>query len=285
MTEPQLPRITTWPFLLGDLLFVGIAAALVLNTAGPFGLWQSVVCIISIGAGAWLAVVPYLAEYRAAVKLAEAAHLANTVEQVKGIGEASRQVASASAQLQSALDQSAKTVAAAGGIADRMTAEVKAFTEFMAQANDREKAALKLDAEKLRRNEAEWVQVVARMLDHTFALHQAAARAGQPGVADQIGRFQLACLDAARRVGVAAFAVKPGEPFKPEAHQLVDAKTAVSPGALVAETLAPGFTFQGQLIRPALVRLQEAPSAPAADETPSLPDAPVGQATLAGLDS
>jgi len=275
MTEPQLPRITTWPFLLGDLLLVGIAAALVLNTAEPFGLWQSVICVISIGAGAWLSVLPYLAEYRAAVKLAEAAHLANTVEQVKGINEASRQVASASAQLQSALDQSAKTVAAASAIADRMTAEVRAFTEFMAQANDREKAALKLEAEKLRRTEAEWVQVVARMLDHAFALHQAAARSGQPGVAEQIGRFQMACHDAARRVGVAAFAVKPGERFNAEAHQLVEARTTVPEGALVAETLAPGFTFQGQLLRPALVRLQEAaptPPSPGSAPAPSGPE-------------
>jgi molecular chaperone GrpE (heat shock protein) len=269
MTEPQPPQITTWPFLLGDLLFVGVAAALVLNTAGPFGLWQSVVCVISIGAGAWLSVLPYLAEYRAAMRLAEAAHLASTVEQVKGIEQASRQVASASAQLQSALDQSARTVTAAGEIADRMTAEVKAFTEFMAQAGDREKATLKLEAEKLRRNEAEWVQVVARILDHTYALHQAAARGSQPAVAEQIGRFQTACHDAARRVGMAAFAVKSGERFNPEAHQALDPKAAVPDGAVVAETLAPGFTFQGQLIRPALVRLQEAAPAKSA----STPDA------------
>ncbi len=271
MTEPQLPRITTWPFLLGDLLFVGIAAALVLNNAEPFGLWQSVVCIISIGAGAWLAVVPYLTEYRAAVKLAEATHLANTVDQVKGIEQASLQFASASSQLQSALDQSAKTVTAANAIADRMTAEVKAFTDFMAQANDREKATLKLEVEKLRRTEAEWLQVLARILDHTYALHHAAARSDQPAVAEQIGRFQLSCHDAARRVGFAAFAVKPGERFNPEAQQLVDPKVAVPEGALVAETLAPGFTFQGQLIRPALVRLQELAQAnppPASGELP-----------------
>ncbi len=256
MTEPQVPRLTAWPFLLGDLLFVGIAAAVVLNTAEPFGLWQSAVCIISIGAGAWLAVVPYLTEYRAAVKLAEAAHLANTVDQVKNITQVSQQVASASAQLQSALDQSAKTVTAAGEIADRMTSEVKAFTEFMSQANDREKATLKLEVDKLRRTEADWLQVMVRMLDHTFALHQAALRSGQPNVAEQIARFQMSCHDAARRIGVSAFAVKEGEAFNPEAHQLVDAKSAPAEGAKVAETIAPGFTFQGQLVRPALVRLQ-----------------------------
>lgn len=256
MSEPQLPRITTWPFLLGDLLFVGIAAALVLNTSEPFGLWQSAVCIISIGAGAWLAVVPYLTEYKAAVKLAEATHLANTVEQIRNIEAASQQFSLASSQLQSALDQSAKTVEAAGSIADRMTGEVKAFTEFMSQANDREKATLKLEVEKLRRTETEWVQVLVRVLDHAYALHQGAVRSGQPAVAEQVGRFQAACHDAARRTGLSAFAVKPGDAFNPEAHQLVDPNIKPADGATVSDTLAPGFTFQGQLIRPALVQLQ-----------------------------
>jgi molecular chaperone GrpE (heat shock protein) len=256
MTEPTAPQLAKWPFLLADLLFVGIAAAVVLNTAEPFGVWQSAICIISIGAGAWLSVLPYLAEYRAAVKLAEAAHLADTVGQVQGIEQASRQVASASAQLQSALDQSARTVTAAGEIADRMAEEVKHFTAFMAQAGDKEKATLKLEAEKLRRGEADWLQVVARILDHAFALHQAAVRSGQPNVAEQIGRFQLACLDAARRVGVTAFAVKPDEAFDPKAHQTADPKAPVPENAKVAETLAPGLSYQGQLVRPALVRLQ-----------------------------
>lgn len=278
MTEPQLPRITTWPFLLGDLLLVGIAAAVVLNTSEPFGLWQSVVCIVSIGAGAWLAVLPYLAEYRAAVKLAEAAHLANTVDQVKGIEAASRQVASASAQLQSALDQSGKTVAAANQIADRMTAEVQAFTEFMARANDREKAALKLEVEKLRRAEADWLQVVVRMLDHTYALHQAAVRSGQANVAEQIQRFQAACHDVTRRVGLVPFAVKPGEAFDAQAHQLLDPKAVAPEGAKVAGTLAPGLTYQGQLIRPALVHVDTASPAspPPAGRPPEQMNLPPG---------
>ena len=40
---------------------------------------------------------------------------------------------------------------------------------------------------------------------------------------------------------------------------------------VVAELLAPGLTFQGRLIRPALVRLQEAvPPAPVPEAAPDL---------------
>lgn len=268
-TAPQTPRINALPFWLADALLVGLAFLLAWKSDDPFGKWQVATYLICLCTGAWISIKPALIEYHALLKLAEADRLANAVDQINNIHEASRQVASASAQLQSALDQSSQTVKAAGDIGERMTAEVQNFTQFMAQANEKEKSHLKLEAEKLRRNEAEWLQVVVRMLDHTYALHQAAMRSSQPGVAEQIGRFQSTCADAARRVGVASYTVKPGEAFNPEAHQLVDPKSPAPEGATVLETLAPGMTFQGQLIRPALVKLNGTAKAPAAVESPA----------------
>ena len=63
-----------------------------------------------------------------------------------------------------------------------MTGEVRQFTEFMQKMNDSEKAALRLEVEKLRRGEGEWLQVLVRILDHVFALHAAAVRSGEPKV-------------------------------------------------------------------------------------------------------
>ena len=141
-----------------------------------------------------------------------------------------------------------------------MASEVRDFNEFQKKMNDAEKGALRLEVEKLRRAEGEWLQVVARILDHIFALYLAAARAGQPELTEQISHFQNACRDAARRVGVTPFAIEPGEPFDAE-RQRVHGVEKPAAAAVVAETLAPGLTFQGRLIRPALVRLRE-PAAP-----------------------
>jgi molecular chaperone GrpE (heat shock protein) len=96
-----------------------------------------------------------------------------------------------------------------------------------------------------------------RILDHVFVLHAAAARSGQPKLAEQIANFQNACRDAARRIGLVPFSAEPEEAFNTERHQAVGAEEKPSAGAVVAETVGAGYTFQGRLLRPALVRLRE----------------------------
>ncbi len=132
--------------------------------------------------------------------------------------------------------------------------------------NDAEKGALRLEVEKLKRIEADWLQVVVRILDHIYSLHTAAARSGQPELASQISHFQNACRDAARRVGLTPFAAEPNEPFDAERHRAHGVETPPA-DAIAAETLAPGVTFQGRLIRPALVRLQS-PAEPKEETAP-----------------
>src|ERR1041384_164055 len=137
-----------------------------------------------------------------------------------------------------------------------MGAEVQAFTEFMQRVNDSEKATLRLEAEKLRRAEADWLQVLVRLLDHVYALHLGAVRSGQPQLIDQLTNFQNACRDAVRRVGLTPFVGEPSEPFDGQRHRPFDGEELPPAGAKITETVATGYTFQGRLLRPALVRLQ-----------------------------
>jgi hypothetical protein len=74
-------------------------------------------------------------------------------------------------------------VTADNEIAERMTAEAKGFAEFMQKANDSEKAHLRLEVDKLRRAEAEWLQIMTHVFDHVYALYAAAAKSGQPNLA------------------------------------------------------------------------------------------------------
>ena len=46
--------------------------------------------------------------------------------------------------------------------------------EFLAKANDSEKGFLRLEVDKLKRAEGEWLQTLVRILDHVNALHQGA---------------------------------------------------------------------------------------------------------------
>jgi len=221
------------------------------------GMWQTAFVVLCAAGAAALGVMPFLLEYRVFVKLFEARELTTVVSQLNKLEEVSAQIGGATGQWQAVQEEAGKTAKAARNIADRMTAEVTAFAEFMQRANDGEKATLRVEVEKMHRAETEWLQTLVRILDHVYALNQGARRSGQAHLIEQMGNFQNACRDAARRVGLAPYAANPGEPVDAKRHQLADGNGKLPEGAQVGETIATGYTFQGKQIRPALVRLLE----------------------------
>jgi molecular chaperone GrpE (heat shock protein) len=243
------------PFFIGDLMLIGAAFFIYFQSKLPMGAWQIFFIVVCVAGGAVLGIMPFLLEYRLALKLAEANALAEVAPQIQNVQGVAQQITSATAQWQSVQEQADKTAGLAKQLSERMTAEMKGFTEFMQRSNDTEKANLRLEVEKLRRMESDWLQVSVRMLDHVYALHQGAVRSGQPRLIEQLGNFQTACRDVARRVGLVPYAASAAEPFDALKHQLADAEAKAPPGAIVAETVASGYTFQGRLVRPALVRL------------------------------
>jgi len=267
MNEAPDWKIPKWPFLLANALLLAAAAVLIYKAAHPISELEIGIATGCVALGALLGCLPFILDYRATAKLIEVNAVGTVAEQLNDLKKYSAQIAAATDQW--ALVQEAtkgnteKTVAAASEIAERMTTEIREFNDFQLKLNDTEKGALRLEVEKLRRAEGEWLQVVARILDHIFALQNAAARSGQPELAEQIGQFQNACRDAARRVGVTPFHAVPDEKFDAQKHRVHGVENPPAE-AVVAETLAPGLTFQGRLIRPALVRLRDA-SVPAAE--------------------
>jgi len=262
-------KISKWPFLAANAALLGVAAGVIWKAAHPISQVEIAVTAGCVALGALLGCLPFILEYRATKKLVEMNAVTTVAEQLQDLKKYSAQIATATDQwalVQDATKSSAeKTAASAREIADRMATEIREFNEFQAKLNDSEKGALRLEVEKLRRAEGEWLQVVVRILDHIFALHNAAARSGQPELAEQIANFQNACRDAARRVGLTPFAAEPDEKFDAQKHRAHGVENPPA-DAIAAETLAPGLTFQGRLIRPALVRLQEANKATAVTE-------------------
>jgi molecular chaperone GrpE (heat shock protein) len=120
------------------------------------------------------------------------------------------------------------------------------------------------------------------MLDHVFALYVAALRSGQRNVIDQIGNFQNAVRDTTRRIGLTAFTANPAERFDPQRHQLLDPKAVAPADATVAETIAAGYTYQGRLVRHALVALREVAPADQATAEPEPAVMPQSQLPLEG---
>jgi molecular chaperone GrpE (heat shock protein) len=256
MRDQIIPKLPKWPFFIGDLLLVGLAFYICYQSQASLHRWEIAACVLCVAIGATLGVLPFVTEYRAIVKLAEAQNLAGAVAQIQNLEKVAIQISSATNHWQVAQDAASKTSTAAKQIADGMAAELKGFKEFMDRASESEKAALRLEVEKSRRAEGEWIQVIIRMLDHVFALYCGALRSGQPNLISQIESFQNACRDAARRVGLVPFVPTGDEMFNEERHQLVEGDAKAAAGKPIGETLAAGYTFQGRLLRPAMVRLQ-----------------------------
>ena len=257
MRDLTAPKLSKWPFFLGDLLLLGAAYFVFFQSKPPMGPWQIAFVVLCVAGGAWLCVMPFLLEYRVQGKLAEARSLGTVVAQIQNLDGIAQQISGATARWQTVQEQADKTAATARSIAESMNKEAHAFGEFMERVNDNEKATLRVEIEKYRRAEADWLQVIVRMLDHVYALHVGAIRSGQPKLIEQLGQFQGACRDAARRVGLTPFIPGPAEPFDAQRHQILDGNGTPPAGAAVGETVATGYTFQGRLLRPALVRLAE----------------------------
>ncbi|HEU5125919.1 MAG TPA: nucleotide exchange factor GrpE [Verrucomicrobiae bacterium] len=273
MTAASAPKISKWPFFLGDAILFVLAWYIHYESRTPTGAVEILAYLVCFSVGAWLSVIPFLRQYEADLKFAEADNLVSATAQIQNIDQLAAQIGYATSQWQIIRDSADKTATTAKSIAEGMAAEVKAFNEFIQKTNEGEKATLRLEVDKLRRTEIEWLQVIVRILDHVFALHHAALQSRQPGVAEQISKFQAACVDVARRMGLVPFIAATEEPFDAQRHKLLDGEESKAEGKpIVEETLAPGFTFQGKLVRPALVRLRAEP-----EPTPEMPTETVAE--------
>jgi molecular chaperone GrpE (heat shock protein) len=271
MTNRPPPTLAKWPFIVSDLLLLLFFVWLIryVLPSGPKSATEYVFLIFATLAwmfGAWVCILPWVKEFQAQSKYAESEALTSAIEQIQRLEEVGARVQSATATWQAAHDAAARVTNVAKEIEERIKADSKDFMEFAERINKEEQQHLRLEVEKLRRSEAEWLQVAARILDHTFALTAAALRSGQPNLAAQMTNFQNACRDAARRVGLVAFHPAIGDPFDDRSQQLEDQNAKPEEGSVVSEILATGYTFQGQLLRKALVRLSNAASAPQVSE-------------------
>jgi len=251
--------------LAADAFFVGLAFLLLRQGHKPLLWWEAALLIICVAAAGWCCMLPFLRRNQDEQSLAQARLLTDALGQIQRIDQVAAQIAGATNQWREFQEQAGEINTASKTLAGSIAAETKAFTEFLQRANDGEKAHLRLEVEKLRRSETEWLHVVIHILDHVSALSLAARRSGQPGLIEQIGQFHHSCRDAARRIGLAPVAGREGDPFDPKLHQLRD-KSAPDENAIVGETLAPGYTFQGQLVRRALVALKEPAETVLADD-------------------
>ena len=259
-------KLAKWPFFLGNVILLGLAYFIFAQHGkAPMSGWEIFLFMASGTIGALLAVVPFVLEYRAAARMLESSSVVATVAEIRNLELIAQQINAATARWQVVQEHSNNTVAAAKQLAGQMSAETAAFTDFLQKANDSEKSTLRLEVEKSRRLESDWLQITVRLLDHVYALFRAAEQSGQPGLVEQLGRFQNSCREVTRRVGLLPLVPAINDAFDAQCHRLPEADAQAAPGAKIGNVIATGYTYQGRLLRPAMVELR----APAATDSSS----------------
>jgi molecular chaperone GrpE (heat shock protein) len=249
------PPLPLWPFIVVDALFLGLAGLLLKFGHHPLS-WQEAGLLVLCGAlGSWSFVTPFLRRSADEQAFSQAKLLAEATGQIQKLDQLAGQINGATNQWLELQSQTSQAAESARQVAERMAVEATAFTEFMQRAGEREKAHLRLEVDKLRRTEGERLQIIIHILDHVFALFQAARHSGQPALVEQIGQFQNACREATRRIGLAQTAGLEGAVYDPELHQLPENVSPVE-NAVVADTLAAGYTYQGQVLRKPIVAVK-----------------------------
>lgn len=255
MSDAKL-SLPVWPFVLVDALFLGLAAILLKFGHHPLS-WQEGCLLVLCGAlGSWSFVTPFLRRNADEQASSQAERLAQAAGQIQKLDQLAAQISGATHQWLELQNNSAQAADNAKHVAEKMAAEVKAFTDFMQRASETERAHLRVEVEKLRRGEGERLQVIVHLLDRVFALFQAARRSGQPELTEQISHFHKDCLEVVRKIGLVQTAVADGDVYDPKWHQLPE-NTAAAEKAVVADTLAAGYSYQGQLLRRPMVIVKE----------------------------
>jgi molecular chaperone GrpE (heat shock protein) len=273
MQDTQQLKVSKWPFFLGDSVMLCMAYFIFWQGGNPLAQWEVVACAICVALGALLGVLPFLLEYRSVLKVIETSAVGSAAEKIQNLQAVSGQISNAANLWENAQQQAEMTTNAAKEISERMNAELQDFKQFLEKANEGERATLRLEVDKLRRAEADWLQVLVHIFDHIFALCAAAERSGQQQLISQLNQFQNACRDTVRRIGLMPYVGKLSDPFDPNRHKWADGEIP-PPGSTVAETVASGYTYQGKIVRLALVRVQKDADFETQPELPGESDAP-----------
>jgi molecular chaperone GrpE (heat shock protein) len=259
-SKPSLPL---WPFIVVDAISLSLAASVLRFGHRPLTDVQAILIILSGALGSWSFLTPFLRRSREEHAISQVKLITDANTQIQKMDELAQHIESATNHWLDLQRLTGQSVASAGQIAEKMAFETKAFADSMKKATDLERNHLRLEVDKLRRSETDRVQVLVHMLDHVFALYQAARHSKNAGLIEQISQFQNACRDAARRVGLVQTVAAPGEGFDAKIHQLPP-DTQATESALVSDTMVAGYTYQGQTLRRPVVTLQETTPATAA---------------------
>ena len=114
---PLPVAVPKWPFLLADIIFIGLGYWISTLITGPAEQWHIISILVCAGLGAAFAVAPFYFEYRAEAKAVEIAQLTTVAKEVNKMETVAAQIAEATERWNAVQESSGQTAQLAEEIA------------------------------------------------------------------------------------------------------------------------------------------------------------------------
>ncbi len=161
MNHSSPPRPPKWPYFLGDALLLALAGGIGLSAATPISPVALSVVFGCVALGSILAALPYLLDFLADQRAAEALLQQKLETQNNKLAHATETLAATSSQLKAAHEAAARAVHAADTLPYRLQEKIAEFTNQLQERDDEEKAAMAKELEALRDAEGKRLSALA----------------------------------------------------------------------------------------------------------------------------
>jgi len=155
------PRPPKWPFFLGDAALLAVASAVGYFQPAPLSNIALSIVFGCVALGAVLAGVPFLTDFIASQREAEAQLLANLAAENHKLAHSAEILVGTTGQLKSAHEAATRAVHTAEALPYRMQEKLGEFTAQLQESEDEEKAAMAKELEALRETEGERLSAMA----------------------------------------------------------------------------------------------------------------------------
>ena len=252
-TASTTSSVNKMPFFVADAVLILASICILAFAQHPLSGSACWALAIILGCGAWIAILPWYQENKNNAALSQLDGLRSVSECIQQMNTFSAGMNSAIASLANVQKMTEASARAASEAETKIVEHSQDFAERLAQAVNYEKSSFQIEIDKLRRVENDWINTGIGIMDHVLALTHAGIQSGKPEIAEQMRRFRGACLDIAARAGLQPFLPAPTDTYDPEKHVLPPNTPTPEPDTRISRVIAPGFNYQGQMVRKAMV--------------------------------
>jgi hypothetical protein len=165
----EAPKLTPWPFIVGDAVLLGLAAAIANQSAAPLTGAPLIAIILCVGLGAVLACIPFLLNYTRRQDLALAERQSEIAALARTTADSAEQIGIVAQGLQSITDATQRALKPLDHLPQKLQEKINEFKAQLNEVNINENEALAQEVNTLRTSEIERLETAFASVRKTAA--------------------------------------------------------------------------------------------------------------------